>query len=91
MSFWGRHDCDAICGIIDSMSHIMHPVVTCHTAGWFYENGRKGYFYGYGVPENYEGEIPEGFEVREIPASYGMRTSVLIISDIIPRCWDTRS
>jgi len=67
--FWSRHDCDTVCGIIDSMSHVSHPIVTGHTAGWFYENGKKGYFYGFGVPEDYDGEIPEGFEIRSIPAS----------------------
>lgn len=70
MSFWGSHDCDKTCGIIDSMSHIMHPVVTCHTAGWFYEDGRRGYFYGLGIPLDYKGEIPKGFEIREFPESY---------------------
>lgn len=68
-SFWNRHDCDNICGIIDSMSHVSHPIVTCHTAGWFYENGKKGYFYGFGVPEDYQGVIPEGFQLRKLPAS----------------------
>ena len=70
--FWEKHDCDTVCGIIDSMSHASHPIVTGHTAGWFYENGRKGYFYGFGVPDDYVGEIPEGFEVRSFPASYYM-------------------
>ena len=69
MSFWGRHDCDTVCGIIDSMSHVSHPIVTCHTAGWFYENGKKGYFYGFGVPSDYNGVVPDGFEMRELPAS----------------------
>lgn len=69
MHFWSRHDCDKVCGIIDSMSHVSHPIVTGHTAGWFYENGKKGYFYGFGVDSDYNGVIPEGFEVREIPAS----------------------
>ena len=68
-SFWSRHDCDTVCGIIDSMSHVSHPIVTGHTAGWFYENGKKGYFYGFGVPEDYDGEIPKGFELRSFPAS----------------------
>lgn len=67
--FGNRHDYDNICGIIDSMSHVSHPIVTCHTAGWFYENGKKGYFYGFGVPEDYQGVIPEGFELRKLPAS----------------------
>ncbi len=70
MSFWSRHDCDKVCGIIDSMSHMSHPVITPHTAGWFYENGQKGYFYGFGVPAGYDGPVPEGFEIRDIPASY---------------------
>lgn len=68
--FWKRHDCDEVCGIIDSMSHVAHPIVTCHTAGWFYENGKKGYFYGFGVDLDYSGEVPEGFEIREFPGSY---------------------
>lgn len=68
-SFWQKHDCDTVCGIIDSMSHVSHNIVTCHTAGWFWENGKKGYFYGFGVPADYEGIIPQGFECREIPAS----------------------
>ena len=68
-SFFGRHNCDEVCGTIDSMSHVSHPIVTCHTAGWFYDNGTKGYFYGFGVPADYDGVIPEGFEIRTIPAS----------------------
>lgn len=74
-SFWSKHDCDKVCGIIDSMSHISHPIVTCHTAGWFYENQghlQKGYFYGFGVPKDYDGIIPDGFEIRSVPASYYM-------------------
>ena len=68
-SFWKNHDCDKICGIIESMSHVSHPIVTPHTAGWFMEGGKKGYFYGFGVSHDYDGIIPEGFECREIPAS----------------------
>lgn len=68
-AFWSRHDCDSVCGIIDSMSHVSHPIVTCHTAGWFYENSKRGYFYGFGVPEDYQGVVPEGFELRKLPAS----------------------
>lgn len=48
--FWRNYDCDKICGIIDSMSHVSDPIITCHTAGWFYKNGKRGYFYGFGVP-----------------------------------------
>lgn len=71
-AFWGKHDCDAVCGIIESMSHVAHPIITGHTAGWFYENGKKGYFYGFGVPDDYDGEIPEGFEAKSFPESYYM-------------------
>ena len=67
--FWEYHDCDDVCGIIESMRHVSLEVVGCHQAGWFYENGQKGYFYGLGVPADYKGEVPEGFEIREIPAS----------------------
>lgn len=68
-SFFARHDCDKICGTIDSMNHVSHPIVTCHTAGWFNEDGRKGYFYGFGVPNDYSGDVPDGFEIRSVPAS----------------------
>ncbi len=69
-TFWGRHNCDEVCGIVESMAHAGHPVVTPHTAGWHYVNGERHYFYGLGLRDDYEGPIPEGFEVREIPGSY---------------------
>lgn len=68
--FFERHNCDEICGVIESMTHVMHPVVTCHTGGWFFDQGRRGYTYGLGVPDDYTGPVPEGFEVREYPGSY---------------------
>lgn len=68
--FWEGKDCDAICGTIDSMSHVAHPILGCHTAGWFYENGSKGYSYGLGLPLDYSGEVPSGFDVYEYPESY---------------------
>ncbi len=67
--FWEYHDCDEVCGFVTSMDKMAHPVVTAHTAGWKMQNGKKTYFYGTGVPMNYDGEVPEGFEIREIPAS----------------------
>lgn len=70
MAFWSHHSCDQVCGTIESLSHIAHPVVTCHTAGWSWKNGKRCYFYGLGVEENYTGEIPDGFTVRHIPAGY---------------------
>ena len=69
-TFWTKHDCDYICGIIDSMNHVSDPIITCHTAGWSNTNGNKCYFYGLGVPEDFNGEVPEGFEIKEFPGSY---------------------
>lgn len=68
--FWQKHDCDTVCGIINSMSHDCDPVITGHTAGWVRENGKRRYFYGTGLPAAYSGPIPDGFKVREIPGSY---------------------
>lgn len=67
--FWKYYNCDEVCGFIESMRNVAHEVVGSHTAGWFYKDGQKGYFYGFGVPLDYEGDIPDGFEIREIPAS----------------------
>jgi len=58
-----------VCGIIESMRHIALESTGCHLAGWFYENGKKGYFYGFGIPTDYSGVVPEGFEIRDVPAS----------------------
>ena len=68
--FWQRHDCDAVCGIVDSMSHSSDLIITGHTAGWKRINGELRYFYGTGLPVDYSGPVPEGFEVRDIPGSY---------------------
>lgn len=68
--FWRHHDCDKVCGMIDSMSNVSDLIVTGHTAGWRNVNGERRYFYGTGVPSDYGGKIPEGFEIREFPASY---------------------
>lgn len=67
---WTSHDCDLVTGIIESMGHVSHPIVTAHTAGWTWEEGKRSYFYGLGVQLEYAGEIPEGFQLRELPASY---------------------
>lgn len=69
--FWKNNNCDNVCGIIDSMNNVCDPIVTGHTAGWYKnEKGERRYFYGTGVPADYSGAVPDGFEVREIPASY---------------------
>lgn len=67
--FWKYHNCDDITGIIDSMRHVALEVVGCHMAGWFSNNHETGYFYGFGVSLDYDGPIPDGFEVKEFPAS----------------------
>lgn len=68
--FWEYHDCDEVCGFVTSMDKMAHPVVTAHTAGWLNKDGKRTYFYGTGIPTDYNGPVPEGFEVREIPESY---------------------
>lgn len=67
--FWKYHDCDEVCGFVTSMDKMAHPVVTAHTAGWNQKDGKKVYFYGTGVENDYDGPIPEGFEIREFPES----------------------
>ncbi len=69
---WPQHDCDLACGIISSFQDCdLDLVVTRFTAGWTHENGRRGYFFGSGVPLDYKGEAPEGFELRGgFPGSY---------------------
>ncbi len=68
--FWEYHNCDEICGIIESMTNVCHPIVTCHTAGYYKTPEGLRYFYGLGVPLDYKGEIPKGFELKEFPESY---------------------
>lgn len=68
--FWHNHNCEEICGVIDSLGNQMHPIVTAHTAGWFHKEGKKCYFYGMGIADDYKGAVPEGFEMKEFPASY---------------------
>lgn len=71
--FWKYHDCDKVCGMIDSMRDVSHLVVTGHTAGWTKNaDGSRRYFYGIGVNEDHDGIVPEGFEVRKFPGSYYM-------------------
>lgn len=69
-AFWEHRNCDELCGILESMSHVMHPVLPCHTGGWFWQDGKRGYCYGMGVPLDYSGEVPDGFELRTFPESY---------------------
>ena len=67
---WPGHDCDLLCGIVSSIKDT-DLIVSGHTAGWTWENGKRSYFYGLGVTSEYKGGIPDGFELRgEFPGSY---------------------
>lgn len=68
---WEHQSCDAVCGMLESMSNLADPILGIHTAGWFYEQGeKKGYCYGMGAPAEYAGEVPEGFSLRNVPGGY---------------------
>ena len=60
---WPAHDCDLTANAVENFENC-HKLITAHTAGWTWENGKKSYFYGAGVESDYNGEIPEGFELR---------------------------
>lgn len=68
--FWQHHNCDTVCGTIDSLSNVSDLIITGHTAGWQMIDGEHRYFYGTGVPADYSGKIPDGFELRKFPESY---------------------
>ena len=69
---WASHECRLLTDFVSSMDNT-HGLVTAHTAGWTCEKGIRNYFYGAGVESDYEGEIPEGFELRgEFEGSYYM-------------------
>ena len=67
---WPSHDCDLVTSTVQSMSRFADPIVTAHTAGWTGCGADRSYFYGLGMPAGYQGKIPEGFELRDVPASY---------------------
>lgn len=71
--FFAKYNCDEITGTVESMRHVAHEIVGPHMAGWFKVNGERGYFYGVGVPLDYNGEIPKGFQIKEIPATMYMK------------------
>ena len=45
---WEYHDCDTVCGIVDSLSNVSDIIVSGHTAGWYMTNGERRYFLRYG-------------------------------------------
>lgn len=68
--FWNNgHNCDEIRGTLESMSNHVLPGQLGQTAGWFYQNGQKGYLYGIPVSPEYDGPIPAGMECKDIPES----------------------
>ncbi len=60
---WPGHDCDAVTDTVQNLKEC-HPIIPCHTAGWAWKDGKRSYFYGAGMPVEYDGEVPEGFELR---------------------------
>ncbi len=60
---WPGHDCDAVTDTVQNLQGC-HPIITNHTAGWTWKNSKRTYFYGAGMPVEYDGEVPEGFELR---------------------------
>jgi len=67
---WPAHDCDITTNAVENFENC-HKIVTAHTSGWTWKNGKRSYFYGAGVESDYNGEIPEGFELRgEFEGSY---------------------
>ena len=52
------------------MSHLADVVVGAHTAGWRIEGDERRYFYGLGVPADYAGPVPAGFELVDVPSGY---------------------
>jgi len=67
---WASHECGLLTDYVSGMDNT-HGLVTAHTAGWTWENGKRNYFYGAGVESDYNDEIPEGFELRgEFEGSY---------------------
>lgn len=67
---WPGHDCDLVTHTVESMGHLSDVVVGAHTAGWRIDGEERRYFYGLGVPEDYAGPVPAGFEVVDVPGGY---------------------
>lgn len=67
---WPGHDCDLLCGIIESLPD-KDRIVTGYTAGWDNTKGQRRYFFGSGIDAKAQDvAIPEGFELRSVPGSY---------------------
>lgn len=69
-AIWPGHDCDLVTHTVESMGHLADVVVGAHTAGWVIRGDERAYFYGLGVPTDYEGVVPRGFELVDVPGGY---------------------
>lgn len=67
---WPGHDCDLVTHTVQSLSHVSDVVVTAHTAGWRINGSERSYFYGVGLPVDYAGVVPAGFELVDVPGGY---------------------
>ena len=69
-TIWPGHDCDLLCGMIESMTD-QDRIVTSYTAGWDRSRGKQSYFFGSGIDARAKDvAVPEGLELRAIPGSY---------------------
>ena len=67
---WPGHDCDLLCGMIESMPD-QDRIVTHYTAGWDNTQGKRSYFFGSGIDAEAKNvAVPEGLELRSFPGSY---------------------
>lgn len=67
---WPGHDCDLLCGMIESMPD-QDRIVTHYTAGWDNAQGKRSYFFGSGIDAGAKDvAVPEGLELRSFPGSY---------------------
>lgn len=67
---WPGHDCELVTHTVESMTHLADVIVGAHTAGWFIRDNECSYFYGLGVPVDYDGVVPKGFDTVNVPGSY---------------------
>lgn len=67
---WPGHDCDLVTHTVESLGHLADVVIGAHTAGWAIDGDERRYFYGLGAPVDYDGVIPAGFELRDVPGGY---------------------
>lgn len=67
---WPGHDCDLVTHTVESMGRLADVVIGAHTAGWAIDGDKRRYFYGLGVPADYDGVVPQGFELVDVPGSY---------------------